>query len=247
MVNYHILAPIYDRIMAHVKYQNWAALIGKVFNRYLSDHPPTIFEIGAGTGTLAHVLLKRGYLYTGSDLSCAMCKEALKKNVALLVANGLDIPVRKKFSLVIFLYDGINYLQSLRQLSLLFKQVYTILEPQGIFLFDITTEVNSIKNFFDTKDSEDFGNISYTRHSYFDSDRKIQHNDFVFYILNTAGHGSFHIEQCYENHKQTIYSPEEIVRVIDPKQYSIEGIWDNFSMTPFKPSSERIHFVLRKI
>ncbi len=110
-MNYNALAPLYDKIMAHVNYDLWCQLIQDIADRYFNCKP-VIMELGGGTGVLATLLLKSGYTYYGSDYSFAMCKESLKKNIPFFCANALSLPIKGTFGLVIFLYDGINYLQT---------------------------------------------------------------------------------------------------------------------------------------
>lgn len=242
-MNYNTLAPLYDKIMAHVKYDSWHTLINNITKRHF-NHRPSILELGGGTGKLATHLLKSGYTYYGSDYSFAMCKEARKKNIPFFCADALSLPMKKAFDLVIFLYDSINYLNSLTQYNRLFKELYRVIDSEGYFLFDITTERNSETYFSDIVDSDDFGDTTYTRHSYYDKERKIQRNDFIIYSKHT-GNNDLYVKDK-ENHAQRIFSVKEITETIPNTLYDITGIWDNFTFNRYNARSERIHFLLRK-
>ena len=180
-MKYEALAPIYDRLMSHVEYDQWADLIGKVIGKYLPVQDPAILEVGAGTGILGEMLTSLGFCYTGSDLSLPMCKEARRRNLPVFCADARSIPIKKQFHLAIFLYDGINYLQTIQDYKILFSEVHKCLTPNGLFLFDITTETNSLRHFIDYLDFEEFGGDSLVRHSYYIKNKALQYNDFTIF------------------------------------------------------------------
>lgn len=241
---YTVLAPLYDKIMNHVNYDLWLTLIERIVSRHFSGVKPSILELGGGTGVLATMLRKKGYTYFGSDYSFLMCKEAYKKELPFFCADARHLPIKKTFPFAIFLYDGINYLTTLNDYKNLFNEIYNLLDSGGFFLFDITTEINSITNFLDIIDSEDFGESSYIRHSYFDREKKIQHNDFTVNIKSSVNSSLY--EKISEYHIQKIFSPEEIISVIPENHLTIMGVWDNFSCDKYSSRSERIHFLLKK-
>lgn len=230
--------------MNHVKYDLWFKLIQNIVSRYFPNNKPEILELGGGTGVLAKMLCKKGYPYLGSDYSTSMCREAHKKGLPFFCADARSLPVKKKFSLIIFLYDGINYFETLDDYKCLFNETYYHIDSNGYFLFDITTETNSINNFFDMIDAEDFGESSYIRHCYFNNERKIQHNDFTIYTKSPINNSLY--EKNSEYHSQRIFSVEEILRVVPKNLFTIPGIWDNFSFDKYNNRSERIHFLLKK-
>lgn len=240
---YTALAPLYDKIMNHVDYNLWLTLIQKIVSRHFSKGKPSILEIGGGTGVLGALLQNEGYLYYGSDYSFAMCKEAKKKDIPFFCADACHLPIKKRFPFAIFLYDGINYLQTLHDYKHFFQEINDLLETGGLFLFDITTEMNSSTNFLDVIDSEDFGESSYIRHSYFNKENKIQHNDFTIHTKSSINSSLF--EKRTEHHIQMIFSVEEILSVIPENYFTVLGVWDNFSFDEYNSRSERIHFLLK--
>ncbi len=227
--------------MSHVNYDLWFKLIKKISASYFSQKP-IIFELGGGTGSLAKMLINDNFSYYGSDLSFPMCKEAEKKNIPFFCADALQLPLKNKFNLIIFLYDGINYLQSINQFTKLFHEVYHSIASNGYFLFDITTKTNSLNNFYDIVDSENFSDSSYTRHSYYDNRNNNQINHFTIYTPSNEK-----IVRSIEIHSQKIFSVKEIIKGVPQNIFSIVGIWDGFSFKKHNAKSERIHFLLKKI
>jgi hypothetical protein len=230
--------------MAHVDYARWFTLIKKISSRYLPEESPAILELGGGTGTLGALLAGAGFAYSGSDISLPMCREAMNKGLPFFCADCRRLPVKKGFSLIVFLYDGINYLKSLREYTALFIECFPCLNHGGCLLFDITTETNSRNNFIDFIDAEDFGDASYIRHSFYDFNHSTQHNDFTIYALDTQAPPRS--SKFRESHAQKIFSAQEILDAVPGDKFSVAGVWDGFSFNPWTDDSERIHFLLRK-
>jgi SAM-dependent methyltransferase len=267
---YGALAPLYDRLMAHVGYHRWQDVVEQVIRRFGHSAKPSILEIGAGTGLLAQRLRGSGCRYVASDLSPDMCSQARTRVSQVVCADGRSLPFRSSayFDLVLFLYDGINYLIEKESWDRLFVEVYSRLSTGGLFLFDITTEFNSINNFSEYVDADDFDDCFYFRHSYYHALQSFQFNDFTIFRRRgeTDAHGaapdvnggsdshapkadcneSELYAKSLEHHKQKVF-PVGVVRGFVPDSlFEVLGVWDNFSFKKYTPRSERVHFLLRK-
>ncbi len=242
---YDVIAPYYDDIMSHVDYNRWINLIEFVSESYSPVEKIKILEIGGGTGTLGSRLTKIGYEYYFSDISFRMSLQAQKKDLQPFCADCRCLPVKKKFDMIIFLYDGINYLQSLDEYKKVFLSVSSCLNKGGLFLFDITTETNSRKHFTDLIDYQEYSRVSVVRHSRFNKSRLLQTNDFVIFCP-VSGNDNLY-EKKTERHIQKIFSPEEIKGSIPSDVFRCIGIFDGFSPKKYSAHSERIHFLLQKI
>lgn len=242
---YDALAPIYDRIMSHVDYGAWLRLVVRVVEKYLHGKKADILELGAGSGALAELFDGEGFGgYTGSDRSPAMCRVARSRGVPLICADCRAVPIRRTYDLVLFLYDGINYLQNLAEYAALFAEAGRCLKPGGLFLFDITTEANSLRHFSAYLEFEDFGDCAYVRRSYYNKETASQHNDFT--IFRRCGPDPVLYEKAVENHVQAVFGAPAIARTVPDALFTIEGIWDGFSFRHYRSHSERIHFLLKK-
>lgn len=241
---YSALAPFYDAIMWHVDYQQWAQLLNSVIANHISSPRVSIIEIGGGTGTLGKQLSDKQYNYTGSDLSFCMSQIARTKNLPFICADALALPFKQHYDLALFLYDGINYLKSLKQYRSLLFSVASVIKPNGYFLFDITTKTNSLRYFTDFCSCDDFNGSTIVRKSYYLDKKHTQCNEFQ--IFTPQKNGSPLFKKATEYHQQKIFSPEHIESVIEATPFSIVGIWDGFSMMRYHKHSERIHFLLKK-
>jgi SAM-dependent methyltransferase len=250
--NYIGLAPLYDRIMAHVEYDQWVMYINKVISMYGIADSPALFEIGGGTGLLGGKLKQSGINYRGSDLSPMMCCQARKRGLPFFAADARNLPLKKaeSFDMVIFLYDGINYLQSMDEYVQTFCGVHGLLKPQGLFLFDVTTTANSLKNFNEFIDAGDFGDHFFFRRSYYCRTESIQYNDFTIFSKKTNGGAGSDaaglFQKCGEHHAQKVPPISSIKDAIPRGLFNIIGMWDNFSFRRYSSQSERVHFLLKK-
>jgi SAM-dependent methyltransferase len=231
--------------MSHVEYDIWLSFIKKILTKYNSAHSSRILEIGGGTGVLGKTLKEAGFHYFGSDLSFEMAKEANKKGCSFFCADCTALPVKSPFDLVIFLYDGINYLLSLEEYKRLFNQIYSVLNKNGLFLFDITTETNSARYFTDFFDHCDYDDYSYIRHSFFNPENSLQINDFT--IFKKIKSKSQIFQRFSEHHVQKVLPAKSIEQVIPVNKFKIIGIWDGYTWKKYSSRSERIHFLLQRI
>jgi len=243
-VVYQAIAPIYDRIMAHVRYDEWAALINKVIRKYSAVPRPSIFELGAGTGRLAAELIGQGLDYTGSDASFSMCLEARRRTGRFVCADARNLPVRRRFDLVLFLYDGINYLMSVAEYRRVFEEVHALLRDGGLFLFDITTQENSRRHFNEFIDFEDFDAYYYIRRSWFNEADRTQHNEFTVFKRVREDPPLF--DKRREHHVQTVMPAETLRDAVPARLFEVVGMWDGFSFSRCHRRSERVHFLLRR-
>jgi SAM-dependent methyltransferase len=245
-VIYGALAPLYDRIMSHVSYHEWLSLIEHAVHTYGITPHPVIFELGGGTGVLGKKCGDAGLSYTGSDLSLSMCRQAVRRGLPFFCADAAHLPLKRnvRFDVVLFLYDGINYLMTTSDYAKVFSEVHAHLAGGGLFLFDITTEFNSKTNFNEYVDADDMGDSFYFRHSYYEKASGIQHNDFTIFTATPQQPNLF--EKSLEHHRQKVLPVSEVRDCIPGSLFEILGIWDNFSLKKYDARSERVHFLLRK-
>lgn len=265
-MNYSALAPFYDRLMAHVGYHRWHILIEEIIKRYCGTARPSIFEIGAGTGTLGDRLAVAGFPYIASDLSFPMCLQARRRVGKTVCADGRRLPLKGAacFDIILFLYDGINYLMDKSEYRQLFGEVHSHLNQGGLFLFDVTTVFNSTTNFNKYLDANDFGEHFYFRHSYYQTLKSMQYNDFTIFsrdggagpapqetdagaLALPPGNGDSALyKKSMEHHEQKVFPVSVVSGFVPSGLFDILGIWDNFSFKKHTARSERVHFLLRK-
>jgi SAM-dependent methyltransferase len=230
--------------MYHVVYDEWLDHIGRIAHRFSGKVKPSIFEIGGGTGILGALLRRNGYPYVGSDLSFDMCRQMRKRIDALCCADGLCLPLKTTFEMILFLYDGINYLQTPQEYTALFNEAYRCLDREGLFLFDITTRTNSVTYFYNHVEYKDYGDSFYVRQSYYDDPERMQYNDFTIFRRVSLSPERF--EKVTEHHAQKLFNALAIKNLVPQDRFTVVGIWDGYTFNPYTKHSERVHFLLKK-
>ena len=240
---YQGLAPIYDYVMRHVEYDEWAAFIRDVFTRYAPETKHLI-DLACGTGNVSSELSLLGFSITGADLSESMVriaqeKAALRGDDSTFVQRDLRaLSGLGPFEGAVCMYDSFNYLLEPEDIDETLSQVIGILQPGGLFVFDVCTERNSLTSFSDMHDRESGPGFTYERHSYYDTDVRLQHNDFEIHFEGD--------ETLYEeSHVQRIYQLTDIEQRIKTSPFELVDLLAEFTFEPGSEKANRVHYILR--
>jgi len=242
---YSILAFLYDRVMLHVDYRNWATYIDALVKKY-SNPVGNIVDISCGTGTCCYYLNHLGYSVTGFDASKEMLKQARRKAqkkkspIYFGCAGMTALPLRMSANVVISLYDSINYLLYRTAWLACFKQVYHSLVPGGLFIFDVSTLYNSRTDFSNYIQNDKWDEGSYHRRSWFEESEGLQINEFEIRLADHPG------ILWVERHIQKIRSIAEIIHLIEHSNFTLVHAFKDFTFDSYSEGCERIHFVLEK-
>ncbi len=237
---YTSIAKIYDYLMEDVDYAIWMDLIEEIFTHF-DTKPKTILELGCGTGSICTELESRGYKMTGIDLASEMIDFAKTKSesVNFQVGDMRDFSFEEKFDSALCLFDSINYVHTLEEILQVLDKTYEVLKNGGIFIFDISTEVNSIQNFNGYYEADQFEDFEYTFESFYLRSDKMHLNQI------TVEHPDF-AETYIEKHYQKVYKTEEIQEILEKSKFEILGVFDGFEIEEATKESARVNFVLRK-
>ncbi len=104
--------------------------------------PARILDLCCGTGHVAAVLTDRGYQVTGVDSSSEMLSYARTNapKAEFIRADARDFDLLPQFDLALSLYDSLNHILDLGELTKAFTKVRRALLPRGRFLFDLNHE-----------------------------------------------------------------------------------------------------------
>lgn len=240
---YEALASIYDYVMRHVDYVHWANYVGSLLRRHACE-PACLLELACGTGNAALAFADAGYQVAGYDASEDMVRVARDK--AARQGRDLHFGVRDlrnlsdigPYEAAVCLYDSFNYLLTPDHVAQALAQVHGVLADNGIFIFDVCTEQNSVQHFNDVHDSEEGPGFVYARHSYYIADERLQYNAFDIRFEDGT-----HLQ---ETHVQRIYRCAELIAAIEVSPLELVEAFDGFSLRPGSDRSDRVHFVLRR-
>lgn len=139
MPSYDSIAPFYDRIHGNRK-----STI-KFIKRLLKETYPnakTLLSIGCGTGQICKALMRR-YKITGTDISAEMLREAKKKlpKVEFYQQDLVQLSLPENYDIIVSLFGVLNHVLDFTDWKTFFQKVANHLNPGGIFVFDILSEL----------------------------------------------------------------------------------------------------------
>jgi len=241
-VPYAALAPIYNHVMRHVNYSQWAQYIQSVINKN-NIEVNRILDVGCGTGNFIYEMSRLGYEVDGCDPSPAMIEFARMKNPrASLWVDELPELLQSppdSYQIITCLYDTMNYLPSLDMYASAFNRIVQLLQPGGFFIFDIVSE-KFCQLYFHYADEEEVvnENYAYSRKSYYKKGTSQQVNHFTIYSPN----GIYE-----EEHVQKIFPYAKIKNlIIQETPFRVDAIYENFSFYEAGKNSDRAHFILMR-
>jgi ubiquinone/menaquinone biosynthesis C-methylase UbiE len=141
------IAPYYDRLMSFVDYHSWVNYIERIILMHKIQER-LILDIACGTGVCLELWLDRGYRVIGLDASEEMlevCKSRFSEDlfargqIRLIRADLRHFSIDEQIPVITCLYDSLNYLLEIDELSNCFRSVHSNLATNGIFVFDMNT------------------------------------------------------------------------------------------------------------
>lgn len=248
---YSKLADIYDAVMEDVDYEYWADFIDALMLRH-HPNPENVLELACGTGSLSLFLDElECYDITGTDKSSQMIAKAKEKNklmhcnVDFRVMDFLDIEIDRTFDIAFSVFDSVNYLHTSDHVLQFLNEVWSVLAPGGLLIFDFTTPKNSIQaiDYLNNEEGYTDDNHRYFRQSSYDAAEQIHKNEFC--IEKLADDQESVIEQYSETHLQKIYTLQQMLDIISQTAYNIVAKYEGFDFQEADDKSLRITMVLQ--
>ena len=141
---YHALAASYDRLTNDVDYEQTVEFYYQILARE-NCHPRTAVDLACGTGSVALLLARKGVAVIGVDLSEEMLTVASQKaqeqqNAPIFVCQPLqELRLPRGVDLAVCALDSLDYILDPADCREAIARVYKVLNPGGIFIFDVNT------------------------------------------------------------------------------------------------------------
>ena len=246
MDKYSGLAYVYDQIMDHVPYDKWVHDLKDIFKEY--DHNPVrVLDCACGTGAMSNRLASMGYVVTGIDLSEDMLVRAQENamedelRVRYLLMDMTKIVMKEKFDAVLSYFDGVNYLLEKSDLSDFFTGIERVLNPGGIFVFDISTAFKMEDTLGKNTFAESHEDLAFIWENFYDQASRTLQFDMTMFLEEENGL----FERHYESHHLKAHSVEEIKAAM-PEGLEFLKVIDGDDMGEIKDNSERVLFIIKK-
>ncbi len=238
---YEKLSVIYDHLMQHVDYRQWADYVLKLINIWKPE-TKYVLDTACGSGSFLNKFKEFHFRLSGCDSSFPMVLQASRKNQSLGIhiwqCDMTGLATKQFFDVILCLYDSINYIMQPEEITSFLNEIGNSLTSKGIFIFDICTENNSLEFFYNYYDHEKNENFFYDRWSHYSHKTKVQFTEFKMHFKSDP-------LTYLEVHQQRIYAVKTIVNLIGKSRFQILEKYDGFSLKCPTSKSNRIHFVLQ--
>lgn len=246
MEAYNNFAKIYDTLMDDVDYNGWYRYIKGILEKY-KHTPQTVLEMACGTGNLTKFLCAEDYDITCFDLSEEMLSAAYDKlrnyrNCKILNQDMVNFSLNKRYDLILSICDSINYITEKSDLEKVFQKVFSHLEDDGIFIFDVNSYYKLSSIIGNNTFVEDRQSIFYVWENQFDYENSLCEFYLTFFVERDGSYLRFN-----ESHLQKAYRIDEIVTALKNSQLEVIDVFESFSFNKPTEKSERINFIVRKI
>jgi SAM-dependent methyltransferase len=248
---YSFFAKQYDDYMAHVDYETWISRILSWFKIYSPLKLTRILELACGTANVSNRLVHKGYLVDASDLSAEMLLVAESKPMKpnLYQASLTDPIPDKGYDLALCMFDSVNYLTKAAEFSQMLTHVHNALADKGLYIFDVSTLLNSEENFEDICNMTRIKDGYLVHQAWFETIYLRQKSSLNYFRKEYIGY-SHHFEQ----HQQHVYMCHEIIDMVINSPFKLVAIHSTESSMNFYPRHLngiddkyfRLFFVLQK-
>ena len=141
---YKNLAVSYDRLTNDVDYEATVEFYNAILKRE-GLHPRTAVDLACGTGSVTVLLAKQGIRTVGVDMSEDMLTAAWEKVMDMdtpptFVCQKLqELRLGRGVDLAVCALDSLDYITDPNDCAEAIRRVYKVLNPGGIFIFDVNT------------------------------------------------------------------------------------------------------------
>ena len=240
------IAFLYDELMSGVPYREWASYLKRILKHY-NHRPTTVLDLCCGTGTVSFLLAREGYQVSGVDVSAAMIELAARKAQAAGIRADFHaqdascLRLGKKFDLVFSLFDSLNYILESAALQQAFYRVSEHLNPSGLFIFDMNTELALAGRLFDQSNLSARAPVNYSWRSTYDPDSQICSINMDFIYRQAGAEKRISIV-----HYQRAYDPADVEQMLTTAGLQVLDTYDAYSFRKASSRSDRVFFVARK-
>lgn len=245
-MSYDIFSRFYDRLTDNVEYERRADYFCSLLSASRKEKG-ILLDLGCGTGGISIEAAKKGYDVIGVDLSIGMLNEARQKamqaDVPLLLLNQsmdeIDLYGTVDFALCVL--DGINHLDNAETVKRTFERVSLFMNPDGIFAFDVNTPYKHKEILGDNAFVYDLDELYCVwQNSYNEADGSVDISLDFF----EEEDGAYYRSTEYITERS--YPLENISKWLEEAGFEVIGIYDDMTLDPVRPDSEKAVFSAKK-
>ena len=242
---YHALAVSYDRLTNDVDYEATVAFYNEILRKE-GLRPRTAVDLACGTGSVTEILAKQGLEVTGVDLSEEMLTVAMDKVMDMekpprFVCQPLQqLCLPRGVDLAVCALDSLDYITDPDDCAEAIRRVYKVLNPGGIFIFDVNTpeklQAMDGQVFLDEDDD-----VYCVWRGEFDRETNI-----CSYGMDLFQRRGDIWERSFEEHREYAYSQEQLTGYLKAAGFTHIAVYADRKLTAPRAGEQRIYFKARK-
>ncbi len=242
---YHALAVSYDRLTNDVDYEATVDFYYEILKQE-GLRPRTAVDLACGTGSVTAILARKGLRVIGVDMSEEMLTVAQQKaaqldNPPLFLCQPLqDLYLPRGVDLAVCALDSLDYITAPGDCAEAIGRVYKILNPGGIFIFDVNTpeKLRAMDGqvFLDEDDD-----VYCVWRGEFDEETNI-----CSYGMDLFQRSGDVWERSFEEHCEYAYSAEQLVGYLKAAGFTHIRVYADRRMEAPAEGEQRIYIKARK-
>lgn len=244
-MSYNVFAEFYDSLTENVGYKERADYIQKLIETF-GKKSGTVLDLACGTGSLTLELYRRGFDIFGADASVDMLCEAQGKcgedeHVLFVCQKMQELELAEKIDTCICTLDSLNHLVNPEDVKETFKRVSSSLSEGGLFIFDVNSVYKHRKVLGNSCFIFDTDEVFCSWQNELDEETNTVDIILDFFIPDENG---LYFRET-EEFSERAYGNEVLTEWLNEAGFEILAIYDDLSLEPPKPDSERKVFAAR--
>lgn len=242
---YHALAQSYDRLTSDVDYNATVDFYYEILHKE-GLKPKTAVDLACGTGSVAILLAQKGLRVTAVDMSAEMLAEAAQKameleNPPFFVNQRLEqLRLPRGVDLAVCALDSLDYITNPEDCAEAIRRVYRVLNPGGIFIFDVNTpeKLRAMDGQIFLDEDDD---VFCVWRGEFDEETNICSYGMDLFQRNG---GVWH--RSFEEHREYAYSQTQLTGFLKEAGFNHIEVYADRKFEAPKQGEQRIYFKARK-
>lgn len=242
---YEALAASYDRLTNDVDYESTVDFYEAILRRE-GVKPRTAADLACGTGSVAAILAQKGMSVIGVDLSeemltCAMEKTMDMENRPMFVCQNLaQLQLPRGVDLAVCALDSLDYITDPGDCAGAIRRIYKILNPGGIFIFDVNTpeKLRAMDGQVFLDEDED---VYCVWRGEFDEETNI-----CSYGMDLFQREGERWSRSFEEHREYAYSRQQLEDYLKDAGFMRIRVYADRLFAAPRPGEQRIYFSARK-
>ena len=242
---YYNLAASYDRLTNDVDYTAVVDFYKRIMQAE-GVQPRTAVDLACGTGSVSLLLAKDGLQVIAVDMSenmlCVAAQKAQElENPPRFVCQMLqELCLPKGVDLAVCALDSLDYITDPKDCAEAIRRVYKVLNPGGIFIFDVNTpeKLRSMNGqvFLDEDDD-----VYCVWRGEFDENTNI-----CSYGMDLFQRSGAVWLRSFEEHREYAYSQQQLTDYLKAAGFTNIAVYADRKLSAPEPGEQRIYFKARK-